>query len=114
MVPYLRIKSWQRVMFYPNSKMEHMVTLLFLLFAAPIPADAEQHRGGAQLDHHLPHAHEHPRPLPQPRQGEARREDVVRRDRFFLRASRHELNKTHVLSVNLSLRSRAGALYIRP
>ena len=50
----------------------------FSSFAAPLPSDAEQHRGGAQLDHHLPHAHEHPRPLPEPRQGEARREDVVR------------------------------------
>ena len=46
--------------------------------AAPLPANTEQHRGGAQLDHHLPHAHEHPRPLPEPRQGEASREDVVR------------------------------------
>ena len=33
------------------------------LIAAPVPADAEQHRGGAQLDHHLPHAHEHHGPL---------------------------------------------------
>ena len=37
--------------------------------AAPLPANAEQHRGGAQLDHHLPHAHEHPGPLHEPRQG---------------------------------------------
>ena len=37
--------------------------------AAALPADAEQHRGGAQLDHHLPHAHEHPGPLHEPRQG---------------------------------------------
>ena len=26
--------------------------------AAPLPTDAEQHRGRAQLDHHLPHAHQ--------------------------------------------------------
>ena len=44
--------------------------LLLLLFAAPIPADAEQHRGGAQLDHHLPHAHEHYGPLPKQSKGQ--------------------------------------------
>lgn len=37
--------------------------------AAALPADAEQHRGGAQLDNHLPDAHGHHEPLPEPRQG---------------------------------------------
>ena len=41
--------------FYPQ--------LIASFVAAPLPADAEQHRGGAQLDHHLPHAHEHHGPL---------------------------------------------------
>ena len=32
-------------------------------FTAPLPPDAEQHRGRAQLHHHFPHADEHPGPL---------------------------------------------------
>ena len=36
--------------FYPQ--------LIASFVAAPLPADAEQHRGRAQLDHHLPHAHQ--------------------------------------------------------
>ena len=54
----------------PSAHNHHHITLqtnsesLFLsLFAASLPSDAEQHRGGAQLDHHLPHAHEHHGPL---------------------------------------------------
>ena len=30
-------------------------------FSAPLLANVEQHRGRAQLDHHLPHADEHSR-----------------------------------------------------
>ena len=40
------------------------------LIAASIPPNAEQHRGGAQLDHHLPHAHEHYGSLPKQSKGQ--------------------------------------------
>jgi hypothetical protein len=32
--------------------------------SAAVPADPEHNISGAQLHHHLPHAHQHPRPVP--------------------------------------------------
>ncbi len=37
----------------PYFKSDHVVVVVV---PAAVPADSEQHRGGAQLDHHLPHA----------------------------------------------------------
>ena len=34
-----------------------------LCIVAEVPADSEHHLRGAQLHHHLPHAHQHPGPL---------------------------------------------------